>query len=702
MSAFDGVLEASVAQLRAALDAGQISSVRLVAAYLERLGAYDRRGQVLNSVPVLNPAAFREAREADRRRAVGVVRSPLDGIPFTAKDSYKVFGLPVSAGSPAFEELIAGEDAFSISRLREAGAICLGLSTMPPMANGGMQRGLHGRAESPYNAAYLTSAWASGSSNGSGTATAASFGAFGLGEETWSSGRAPANNNSLCAYTPSWGVISMRGNWPLVPTMDVVVPHARSMEDLLLVLDEMVADDPQTRGDFWRVQQAVAIPASSELRPASYTGLLPGAAASLSGLRLGVPRIYKNVDGTDGKAAVQTRPSVVGLLDAAIADLAAAGATVVDCDLPALTAYEGTHAFLGEGGGFQGGLEDLGYQPEGYLRTELIDLAAWALEDFLRANADTPGARGPKTLLEVDPDKVFPTPIGQIEDEFGEDFGMGDYVRFVQERGVHGPAELPGLDEGLRGLDRARRELFDEWLDAEGLDAIILPTSADIAPADADQDPAGHELAWRNGTWVANGNLLWRHLGIPTVTVPMGLAADIGMPFGLTWAGRGWDDARLLGWAAGFEATGARRQVPGVVPELGHFVGGTGAGAEPGTEGGGAAGGTAWELGCTATAEALDAAWNRVVVRLQPARVTGAPAAEAAGEASVRAATVSVDGVLATQQSDGTFAALVPASQRFHSQWRARYGHLVVAVAALDLEDASTVELGTSRILGGC
>ena len=100
------------------------------------------------------------------------------------------------------------------------------------MANGGMQRGVYGRAESPYNGDYLTAAFASGSSNGSGTATAASFAAFGLGEETWSSGRAPASNNGLVAYTPSRGVISVRGNWPLVPTMDVVVPHTRSVDDL--------------------------------------------------------------------------------------------------------------------------------------------------------------------------------------------------------------------------------------------------------------------------------------------------------------------------------------------------------------------------------------------------------------------------------------------------------------------------------------
>src|SRR5213078_3481483 len=163
------------------------------------------------------------------------------------------------AGSPAFADLVAQRDAFTIERLRAAGAICLGLTNMPPMANGGMQRGVYGRAESPYNADYLTSAFGSGSSNGSGTATAASFAVFGLGEETWSSGRAPASCNGLVAYTPSRGVISMRGNWPLVPTMDVVVPHARSMDDMFAVLDVIVADDTTARGDFWRMQNWLKI-----------------------------------------------------------------------------------------------------------------------------------------------------------------------------------------------------------------------------------------------------------------------------------------------------------------------------------------------------------------------------------------------------------------------------------------------------------
>ena len=97
---------------------------------------------------------------------------------------------------------------------------------------------------------------------------------------------------------------------------------------------------------------------------------------------------------------------------------------------------------------------------------------------------------------------------------------------------------------------------------ARGLDAVIFPAVADVGQADMDVNPETADAGWRNGVWVANGNLALRHLGIPTVTVPMGTMADTGMPVGLTFAGRAYDDAALLTMAAAFEATGARRTPP--------------------------------------------------------------------------------------------------------------------------------------------
>lgn len=153
------VAEADIERLLGALEDGTVTSVELVARYLNRIAHYDRSGIALNSVPVLNPSAFVDARASDVRRARGQTLGSLDGIPFTAKASYKVRGLPVTAGSPAFASLVANDDAFAVAQLRAAGAICLGLTNMPPMAAGGMQRGLYGRAESPYSADFLTSAF---------------------------------------------------------------------------------------------------------------------------------------------------------------------------------------------------------------------------------------------------------------------------------------------------------------------------------------------------------------------------------------------------------------------------------------------------------------------------------------------------------------------------------------------------------------
>jgi amidase len=81
-------------------------------------------------------------------------------------------------------------------------------------------------------------------------------------------------------------------------------------------------------------------------------------------------------------------------------------------------------------------------------------------------------------------------------------------------------------------------------------------------------NPASADLGWRNGVWVANGNLVPRHLGIPTVTVPMGAMADIGMPVGLTFAGAAYDDSALLRLGAAFESLRPRRTVPGRTPPL--------------------------------------------------------------------------------------------------------------------------------------
>lgn len=563
------VTEVSIAELRAALESGRTTAVELVRAYLSRIDAYDGPDTPtrLNAVVVRNPDALKEAEASDARRARGETLGPLDGIPYTAKDSYLVKGLTAASGSPAFKDLVAQRDAFTIERLRAAGAICLGKTNMPPMANGGMQRGVYGRAESPYNADYLTAPFASGSSNGAGTATAASFAAFGLAEETWSSGRGPASNNGLCAYTPSRGVISVRGNWPLTPTMDVVVPYARTMADLLEVLDVVVADDPDPRGDLWRLQPWVPIPKASAVRPARYQDLASSAGA-LKGKRFGVPRMFINRDPEMGTSdnpgiggptgqRIHTRASVIDLWEQARQALETAGAQVVETDFPLVSNCEGDRP--GAPTVFNRGL----VSPE-FLHDELWELSAWGFDDFLRANGDPRLNR----LADANGPLIFPHDPGTLPNREGDlAAGMEEYVNMAR-RGIKSWDQIATLPDGLRGLEQTRKLDLEDWMERLGLDAVIFPTVADVAPADADVNPASADIAWSNGVWVANGNLAIRHLGVPTVTVPMGVMADIGMPVGLTFAGRAYDDSNLLRLASAYESTGCKRRIPPRTPPL--------------------------------------------------------------------------------------------------------------------------------------
>lgn len=652
------VVEASIGTLRTALETRQTTSVGLVAAYLNRIAHYDRHGITLNAVPVLNPDMFADAQASDLRRARGESLGPLDGIPYTAKDSYKVKGLSVASGSPAFADLIATEDAFAISRLRAAGAVLIGLTNMPPMANGGMQRGVYGRAESPYNADWLTAAFGSGSSNGSGTATAASFAAFGLGEETWSSGRAPAANNGLCAYTPSRGVISVRGNWPLVPTMDVVVPHSRSMADMLELLDIIVADDPDSRGDLWRRQTWISIPKASDIRPPSYAGL--ARTASLAGKRFGLPAMYINADpeagtgetvgigGATGRR-IETRASMLALCVAARAALEAAGAEVVVTDFPVISNYEGDRPGAPT-------IATRGLVSPDYLHREIVDLSAWAWDDFLATNADPSLSR----LTDIDSARIFPAPKGSLPDQYhGFDDSISGYAAHLRNHPVASFTEIPDLAAGFRGLEETRRVDFEAWMDGLGLDAVIFPAVADIGPADADVNPVSADLAWRNGTWVANGNLAIRHLGIPTVTVPMGMLADIAMPAGLTFAGRAWDDTALLGYACAFEQTGTYRETPPRTPELLKLPGSA----------------------STNLAETPSLSLNASITPDGPGRQR--LSIQAQSQTPLLWLTVNGQPVAFRQDGLEVRAALdLEQNTHIHSEWRDPYGHIVIACAS--------------------
>ncbi len=554
MDRFD-VVEAGIPELLAALESGRVTSVDLVCAYLNRIAYYDRTGICLHAIAVLNPDCLADAAASDARRRAGTA-GPLEGIPFTVKDSYKVAGLTVASGSPALAELVSGEDAASVAQLRAAGAVLIGKTNMPPMAAGGVQPGVYDYARSPYNPDYLTAAYGSGSSNGSGTATAASMSAFGMAEETVSSGRSPASNNALVAYTPSRGVLSIRGNWPLRPSCDVVVPHTRTVADLLLLLDVLAVTDPERRGDFWRQQSAVALPAPEEVLPHPVSRPRPD---RLDGLRIGVPRMYIGEDAEMPEPPV-IRPSVRRLWDAAADDLRALGAEVVQVDFPVVSNYEESRPDAV-------GLVARGLVPATWRALEGGTVTAMALDQFLRDNGD------PRldSWADVDGDTVFPTEDAPVPVWVTRARGGFDWQRLAElvKQGLPDDYDdIPELAHMLRGLEEARRIDFEEWMTQQGLDLVVFPAAGDVGRDDLFTRPESLEHASLNGVVYSTGNRVLRHLGIPTVTVPMGFMSDIQMPVGLTFAGAAYSDDRLLDIASAYEAATRRRAAAFLTPSL--------------------------------------------------------------------------------------------------------------------------------------
>ena len=540
------------------MSSGSISCTELCALYLHRISAFDTRGPFLNSVPRLNPNVFAEAAASDTRRAAHRELGPLDGIPYTLKDSFKYTGMTVASGSPAFFDLRPNEDAHIARQLKEAGAVLIGKTNMPPMAAGGMQRGLYGRAESPYNLEYLTAAFSSGSSNGCATSTAASFAAFGLGSETVSSGRSPASNNGLVCYTPSRGVLSCRGLWPLYVTCDVPVPQTRTVDDMLVLLDVLTQPDPNTTGDFWREQTAVALP-KVQFPSSGILSLCDKYA--LKGKRLAVPRLY--VGGRDTNP--QAKHTVVSeevrqLWRRARADLEALGAICIETDFPLVTNYDDDST---------GRHNNVVGAPMHWNVKERHEIVAYAWDDFLLQNKD----QNHKSLGESKAELLFPLPSDYIPGRYTEIRNLMDYpalVKYIRDGQRRGKTifDIEGMTAALTALEDQRKRDLEDWLVNQGLDAVVFPANGDVGRADLEDDIASAEHALQNGVKYSNGNRARRHLGVPTVSVSMGTMESKGMPVNLTFCGAAGSDADLLRYGYAYEQQSQRRVAPPLTPEL--------------------------------------------------------------------------------------------------------------------------------------
>lgn len=309
----DMVFEASIEKLQSAQDAGRATARSLLLAYLARIRAYDQQGPSLNAIVTLNPKALEEADQLDRERRQSGPRGPLHGIPILVKDNYDTLDMPTSGGALALATLQAQADAFQVQRLRDAGAVIIGKTTMHELAAGVTTvSSLTGFTRNPYDPRRTPG----GSSGGTGAAVAASFAAAGMGSDTCGSIRIPAAHQNLFGLRTTRGLASRSGVMPLSSTQDVAAPLARSVEDLAIMLDATVGSDPQ---------DSSTADANRHI-PKSYRDGLR--ADSLHGARIGVIRALFGTAPEDAE--------VSAAVNKALQQLKEQGATVSDVVIPEL------------------------------------------------------------------------------------------------------------------------------------------------------------------------------------------------------------------------------------------------------------------------------------------------------------------------------------------------------------------------------
>jgi amidase len=315
------VVEASIAELRAAVVEGRTTCRMVVQAHLDRIAAYDGPlepgGTPLGAMSAVNPRALDVADSLDawlaNRRGDGGEPGPLFCAPMLVKDNFDTHDLPTTGGSVALAGTIPPRDAFMVARIRQAGAVIVGKTNMAEWAFSPRQSvsSSHGTTANAYDRGYTPA----GSSGGTASGVAASFGVAGLGSDTGNSIRGPSSHLALVGIRSTLGLTSRSGVVPLFFDRDVAGPMARSVEDAARIFQVVAGPDPED--PYTELGRAHA--------GTDYLAFLEAPSdpdTPLAGVRLGVLRSFADPERSD--------PAVLALFEQALRDLEGLGATLVD------------------------------------------------------------------------------------------------------------------------------------------------------------------------------------------------------------------------------------------------------------------------------------------------------------------------------------------------------------------------------------
>jgi amidase len=343
------IVEATIPEMRAAMEQGRVTSKELVRQSLERIATYEK---TLNATIAVNPHAIEEAEARDAERAQKKIRGPLHGIPVALKDNIHTTEMPTTGGALAFTGFVPPYEATLTKNLREAGAIIVAKTVMTELANwvatgmptnysavGGYGMNPYDPRRDPRDTADGRPILQTGGSS-SGIGTAASFWAANVGTETSGSILSPSNQNMLVGIKPTVGRISRYGVIPITADQDTPGPMARTVTDAAIMLGalEGAAPDPNDAA----TGTCTAPPGRD------YTRFLnPG---GLKGARIGIPRasFYERVTlpgATQPRGGLNAEQAKI--MAEAIEILKQQGAIVVDpADIPSVVAKEAKDNFL--------------------------------------------------------------------------------------------------------------------------------------------------------------------------------------------------------------------------------------------------------------------------------------------------------------------------------------------------------------------
>jgi amidase len=536
-AAFD-IVEATIAEMRAALETGRTTSRALVEQSLIRIATYEDR---LNAVITINPKALDEADALDRERSARKVRGPLHGIPIALKDNIHTTDMPTTGGALVFDGFKPPYDATLTRHLREGGAIILAKTGMTELANWvtsgmpGNYNALTGYGLNPYDprrdprdaTADGRPALATGGSS-SGIGTAASFWAANVGTETSGSILSPANANLLVGIKPTVGRISRYGVIPITADQDTPGPMARTVADAAVLLGALEGATPDPHDTATRT---CTPPINRD-----YTAIL--AADALKGARIGIPRAFF-YDRITPPGATAPRGGInsnqAALMSEAIAILRQQGAVIVDpADIPSVIATDAAENFLlwqTCGGADTGKGKDAScsvvfkYGMKRDFNAWLASLGVTApvktLEELRRWNAAHERAGAIK--------------YGQVLLDISDEMDViADRPRYEADR--------------AKDLRLSTTQGIDAIMKAERLDALLFPGGSGAAIA----AKAGYPTIIVPFGFVPNA---------PTAAFPPGFESRPA-PFGVSFTAMACAEPRLIGLAYAFERATKRRVPP--------------------------------------------------------------------------------------------------------------------------------------------